>query len=116
MTHRNQVPFFFPAVVSRDGAAKRELSALLKYQGWDGWRPQAPKRGPGDKYTIIGTTIGMVVAAAAGFLINLFLGFLGIVVGGVVGALIGFQIGKWINRGRTSGSSGVPKDTLQGPQ
>jgi hypothetical protein len=115
LTDPESGPVFLPNS-GEPGWSQREASALLKYQGWDGWGPQAPKRGPGDKYTIIGTTIGMVVAAAAGFLINLFLGFLGIVVGGVAGALIGFQIGKWINRGRTAGSPDVPRDTLQGPQ
>jgi hypothetical protein len=67
----------------------RDLSALLKYRGTDGWGPVPPKHKPGDKYIAIGSALGIVAGAVLGFMNNFFLGVLGIIAGGVVGALLG---------------------------
>jgi hypothetical protein len=72
----------------------RDLSALLKYRGTDGWGPVPPKHKPGDKYIVIGAASGILIGAVVGFLISPFVSVLGIVAGGVVGALVGSLIGK----------------------
>lgn len=76
----------------------RDLSALLKYRGTDGWGPVPPKHRPGDKYVAIGAALGIAAGAVFGFLINPFLGVLGIIVGGVLGSLVGSLVARGLKK------------------
>jgi outer membrane lipoprotein SlyB len=67
----------------------REISALLKYRGTDGWGPRPPVWKPGDSYVVVGAVVGMCAGGALGFRVGIVAGALGISAGGVCGALIG---------------------------
>ncbi len=78
----------------------RELSALLKYRGTDGWDSRPPKRKPGDNYVVVGAAVGMIVGGILGFMVSLFVGALGIVAGGITGAVVGSLFWSLLRKGK----------------
>jgi hypothetical protein len=76
----------------------RELSALLKYRGEDGWGPRPPPRKPGDRYVVAGAVVGMSAGGILGFTVGIVTGMLGIAAGGVSGALIGSLAGSLLGQ------------------
>ena len=82
------MPFAFSDSID-PGWRGRELAALLKYRGTDGWDPRPPKKKPGDNLIIVCAAAGMVAGGILGFRLSLFVGVLGIVAGGISGSVVG---------------------------
>ena len=78
----------------------RELSALLKYRGTDGWGPRPPIWKPGDIYVVAGVVVGMCAGGVWGFTVGIVAGALGIVAGGVCGALVGSLAGVLLRKSK----------------
>ena len=76
----------------------REISAMLKYRGEDGWGPRPPPRKPGDRYVVAGAVVGMSAGGILGFTVGIVTGMLGIAAGGVSGALIGSLAGSLLGQ------------------
>ncbi len=83
-----------------------EESVVLKMRGEDGWGPKRPQPRAGDRYIIIGASAGMIAGGVGGFLLNIVMALIGVVVVGVVGALAGSFVRSLVIRRKRAHAKG----------